>query len=217
MNFIIGDRAETELVYPQKSTMSDHGSTATVNARVSSYSAVDKELALTPTGGEGNDTPSTSDNIHRSKSVNPSSNDAPFQTTDTVPRTCEIYVTFHDDNRQWVFNTLGPLLKTLNVKMVTIDDAIPGKYRLAARSDLIKGANKTIIVISKQSIKDKYFLSDINKVLHEDPYSESIILIPILYGDVTDNDIPEIIKDRISIRHNDPNFTARLTKSIKHS
>lgn len=64
-----------------------------------------------------------------------------------------MYVTYGEDSKQWVTNTLIPFLATLNVEVVTISDAIPGKTHLSARTDFIKESSKMIIVISKESIR----------------------------------------------------------------
>ena len=150
----------------------------------------------------------------------------PIQATDDktvpTPSTCKtldyyrktIYITNSDDTEQWVSEILISFLVKLIVKVVRISDAIPGKPRLSARVDFINEANKTILVISQQSIKDKDFLYDISKVLHKDPDPTKIKIIPILYGNVAHSDIPKEIVHLTSIRTNDPEFVAKITRSI---
>lgn len=212
------DQVEEEHINPQTGALPYYGSTATSNRQDT------EELTLTPVG-DGNNAPSaqvTSDDTHENESANNTVD--PQLRNDTVPSTCKelacyyfkivIYVTFSHDSKQWIFETLKPFLETLNVKMTTIFDAIPGKPRLKARYDLINEANKTISVISRESTKDKYFSSDLSRALHKDPYPTKITVIPILYGDVTHSDIPELIKDLTEIRNDDPEFIAKMTKSI---
>ena len=123
-----------------------------------------------------------------------------------------VYITNGDDSEQWVVDTLMPILTKLNVKVVRIsDDAIPGREHYSARIDLIKEASKAIVVISKQLDK---VLFDISRVLYKDSDPAKMMIIPILYGNVTDSDMPEQIKHLISIRNNDPNFAAKISKSI---
>ena len=152
----------------------------------------------------------------------------PLQATDDditvpIPSTCKalayrktVYITHSNDSEQWVVNTLIPFLRELkfNVEVVRISDAIPGKPKLSARLDFINEASKTILVISKQSIKDGCFLFDTNKALYKDPGSTKMMIIPILYENVAYSDIPEQIVHLTSISYNDPKFATKITKSI---
>jgi len=125
-----------------------------------------------------------------------------------------VYVTYTDDSKEWVINVLKPFPMDLNVDVVTICDAIPGKTILSARTDFINKATKIILVISKQSITDKIFLFDINKALHKNPDPTEITIIPILYGNVVCSDAPEQVADLISISYDDPEFAAKITNSV---
>lgn len=126
----------------------------------------------------------------------------------------KLYLAHSEDSKQWVSDTLIPSLETVEVEVVTIRDAIPGKTKLSARTDFIKEACKIILVISKQSKEDKTFLHDISKARHKDPDPTKITIIPILFGNVTHNDVPKSITDLIPIHHDDEEFQKKIKQSI---
>lgn len=160
-----------------------------------------------------------------------------------VPSTCKdldyykktVYVTYSNDSKEWVINKLIPFLTRLKIEVVTVSDAIPGTARHSAHTDFISEASKIILVISKQSIKDKLFLYDVSQALNKDinlepnprkisqalhkdidPGSDprKIRIIPILYENATVNDIPKEVTYITSISNNDPEFVKKITKSI---
>ena len=142
-------------------------------------------------------------------------NSDPFAHKDLICNCKKImYVAYGEDSKQWVTDTLIPFLATLNVEVVTISDAIPGKTQLSARTDLIKEASKMIIVISKQSIKDKKNLYDISKAQHKDPDPTKITIIPILFENATPEDVPTQIMDLTLIRNNDAEFEEKIKRSV---
>ena len=152
----------------------------------------------------------------------------PLQATDDdktvpIPSTCKalayyyrkiVYITHGNDSGQWVVDKLICFLVNLNVEVVRISDAIPGREYYSARLDFINQANKIILVISQQSIKDNAFLFDIARVLHKDSDPNEITIIPILYVNVAHSDIPEQIRHLTSISYVDPEFVTKITKSI---
>ena len=190
------------------------------------YGGVDKPADIIPPVPPIN-TPPTSRGQGGVEGCN-SDEQLPLQATDDdksvpIPSTCKalvyyyrkvVYITHGDDSEQWVVGTLISFLVKLNVEVVRISDAIPGKEHYSARLDFINKANKTILVISQQSIKDNAFLYDISRVLHKDSDLTKITIIPILYANVTHSDIPGNIKHLISIRYVDAEFVTKITKSI---
>ena len=126
----------------------------------------------------------------------------------------KVYLAYGEDSKQWVTDRLIPLLKSFNVEVVTIDDAIPGKTYLSARADFIKEACKIIVVLSEQSVQDKPFLYDISKAQHKDPDPRKILIIPVLFGNVTHDDVPTSIKELIPISYNDLEFVTKIKQSV---
>ena len=161
---------------------------------------------------------------------NKSDEQLPLQATDDdkavpIPSTCKalayynycrktVYIAHGNDSEQWVVETLIPFLIELNVKVIRISDAIPGKAHYSARIEFIDEANKTILVISEQTKSDKDFVYDINRALHKDSDPTKITIIPILYENISHSDIPKQVVHLISIRNNDPDFVTKITKSI---
>jgi len=78
----------------------------------------------------------------------------------------KVYITYGDDSKEWVINTLKPFLINLHVEVITVSDAIPGRTHHSAHIDFIYKVNKIILVISKESIKNKLFLYDIDHALN---------------------------------------------------
>jgi len=68
-----------------------------------------------------------------------------------------VHITYGDDSKEWVINTLKPFLINLHSEVITISDAIPGRTHHSAHIDFIYKVNKIILVISKESIKNKLF------------------------------------------------------------
>lgn len=130
--------------------------------------------------------------------------------------TCKkkLYLAHGEDSKPWVTETLIPIIETFNIEVVTICDAIPGKTYLSARADFIKEACKIIVVVSEQSVKDKTFLHDISKAQHKNPDPTKILIIPILFRNVTLDDVPTSIRDLIPISYNSPDFVAKIKLSI---
>ena len=126
----------------------------------------------------------------------------------------KLYLAHGEDSKQWVTKRLIPVIETFNIKVVTICDAIPGKTYLSARADFIKEACKIIVVLSEQSVKDKTFLHDISKAQHKDPDPTGILIIPILFENVTLDDVPTSIRDLIPISYDSPDFAIKIKKSI---
>ena len=126
----------------------------------------------------------------------------------------KVYLAHGEDSKQWVTDTLIPVLKALNFEVVTINDAISGKTYLSARDDFIKEACNMIVVISEQLVKDKTFLHDISKAQHKDPDPTKFSIVPILFGNVTLSDVPTSIMDVIPISNANPEFVAKIKLSI---
>ena len=126
----------------------------------------------------------------------------------------KLYLAHGEDSKPWVTETLIPVIQAFNIKVVTICDAIPGKTYLSARADFIKEACKIIVVVSEQSVKDKTFLHDISKAQHKNPDPTKILIIPILFRNVTLDDVPTSIRDLIPISYDSPDFVAKIKLSI---
>ena len=138
-----------------------------------------------------------------------------------VPSTCKplayyhsVYIAYGSDSENWVINVLKPFLAELNVKVSTKSDAIPGQTQPAAHMHLINEANKIILVMSNESIKDHYFLYDMNKAMHKDPGPTKSTVIPILYENISPSDIPAEVVHLASVSNNDPELKIKVTKSI---
>ena len=119
------------------------------------------------------------------------------------------------DSRQWVTDTLTPVLKAFNVEVLTIDDMSAGVNRMSAHMDLIKEACKVIVVVSEQSAKDKLFLYDISLAQYKDPDPSKISIIPILFGNVTHSDLPTSIMHLLPISYDNPDFVAKIKQSFE--
>ena len=125
-----------------------------------------------------------------------------------------VYVVFSEDSEYWTTTILIPFLVELDVEVFTNFDAIPGTSLISTIDESINKADKIILVISKQSIKEKNFIYSIDYALHKRVDPRSISIIPVLYENVTYNDIPKQILHLNSLSNNNRWFEKRITRSI---
>ena len=124
-----------------------------------------------------------------------------------------VYVVFSEDSEHWTITILIPFLIILNIKVLTLSsEAIPGSPLISMMRELINKSDKLILIISKLSIKEMFFLYNIDYALHKDPTGMSII--PVLYENATHSDIPKQVLHLISISNNDPEFANKITSSV---
>ena len=139
--------------------------------------------------------------------------------TSQVEKKC-VYVVHREDSKEWVEKKLKPIFAELCIDMLTPDDFIPGQTKGQARIDSVKKAQKIMIVFSKQAIEDKcsddqkWFKHDISRASHKNPDPSNSTVIPVLHGDISCDDLPEILKDKITVKSNDPQLKSKIQQSF---
>ncbi|XP_065918433.1 uncharacterized protein [Dysidea avara] len=146
----------------------------------------------------------------------------------TVPKsTCppaplykkRVYVIHCTDSKQWVNSILKTVLTTINVLMVTIDDAMVGSSISNARYELVDKADKVIVVISpssrnKWSKENQWSEFELAHARQKDPDSSKIKIIPVLYENVRSEDLPATVSSLVSLRFDATDFKEKVKESI---
>ena len=131
-----------------------------------------------------------------------------------------VYITNYTDSKEWITNTLKPILDRLNVDILTIEDAVVGLTFATARDDLVNKADKIVVVFSSQSKEDKKSLEskwvnyDLDRAKHKNPDPSKICFIPILYGDTKQEDLPRPFDSVIVLKANSANLEEKIKQSI---
>jgi len=131
----------------------------------------------------------------------------------------KVYVIHCEDSKPWVDGRLKEVLTAVNVKMVTIEDAVAGFTIANARCNLVNTADKVIAVISpslqnKLSKEGQWSEFELAHATQKDPGFSKVWIIPVLYGNVNNQELPPSVSALVPLRYDDSNFKEKIKESI---
>ena len=129
-----------------------------------------------------------------------------------------VYISHCSDSREWITFTLKPILDELNVDILTMEDVAVGQNMLAAPAELIRKADKIIVIFSLQSsqssMESKWLCYDLDQAEHRNPDPSYIGFIPILFGDIKQEDLPRSLHHVIVLKADSTFLKEKLKQSI---
>ena len=129
-----------------------------------------------------------------------------------------VYISHCSDSKEWITLTLKPILDELNVDILTMEDAAVGQNMLTARAELIRKADTTMVIFSLQStqssMESKWLYYDLDLALHGNPDPSNISFIPILFGDIKQEDLHRSLDHIIVLKADSSFLKEKLKQSI---